>query len=69
MKALPRLILGVVSAYYFGWKVGQKDKEKEMAGENPCLVNVGGELKQVPGAVCEMITSARGMLGKSGPYG
>ena len=66
MKMLPRILMIAFSAYYFGWKSGQKDKEKELAGEDPCLIDVNGEMKTVPRTVCDIITQSKSLLG--GPY-
>lgn len=66
MKMLPRLIMIAFSAYYFGWKSGQRDKEKEIAGEDPCLIDVDGEMRTVPGAVCDIISQSKNLPG--GPY-
>jgi hypothetical protein len=63
MKA-HRILIIALSAFYFGWKSGQKDKEKEIAGDDPCLIDVDGEMKKVPGVVCDIITESQSLLGR-----
>jgi len=70
-KGLRTLVL-VLSATYMGWKMGQKDKEKEIAGEEPCMVDVGGVMKPVPRAICDTLAASKSMLNigsDTGPYG
>lgn len=50
-------------AFYTGWKAGQKDKELDIAGEDPCFVKVDGELKPMPRTVCKVIGASKGLLG------
>ena len=60
-------ITSILFALYFGWKAGQKDKERDIAGEDPCLVDINGERKPMPRAVCKIITASKGLLGTREP--
>jgi len=54
-----------VSAFYIGWKKGQKEKETELTGAEPCIINVAGEDKKVPQSVCDIISRGQSLLGGS----
>ena len=61
-----RWIVLIGMAYYSGFKKGME----ELENENPCIIDVGGEEKRVPQAVCDAMDQAKSLLGRSpvGPY-
>ena len=58
-----KLVIGALMLMHFAWKAGMKDKELDIAGEDPCLVNVNGVMKPMPRSVCKIIATGKGLLG------
>ena len=70
MTKMIRLFLMGAALYYTGWKTGQKDKMRELTGEEPCIIEVGGEQKVAPQSACDAIARMRSLFGSDtgNPY-